>query len=119
MTMQQPVADKWEEIKNKSHPLKDARWVKCVAHIRRNETGEVRRREVMEVLHNGGKHPSTFNWEHNNYSCDCNRELFFGNINGVDGDDDPVCSKGRFSVNLENPVTGEIYYREFFEPCNQ
>jgi redox-regulated HSP33 family molecular chaperone len=61
------------------------------------------------------QHPSVFNWHENNYSCDCNRELFFGYAAGLGYEDMPerVCTHGQYSVNLENPETGEIYYREF------
>ena len=40
------------------------------------------------------------------------RELFFERSAGNEIETEE-CSDGRFSVNLENPVTGEIYYREF------
>lgn len=86
--------------------------VKCVAHIRKNETGEVRRHETIEIINDGEKHPRVFNWEENNFSCDCNREIFFERSAGNEIETE-ACSSGRFSVNMENPVTGEIYYREF------
>lgn len=89
--------------------------MRCIANIRKNATGEVRRYETEELINDGEAHPSAFNWEENNYSCDCNRELFFGYAGGLQYEDmpDPKCTHGRYSVNLENPVTGEIYYREF------
>lgn len=93
---------------------KDPRWVCVVAHIRKNETGEVRRYDTEELLEEGDKHPSVFNWEENNFSCDCNRELFFERAARHEIDIDVTkCSDGRYSVNLENPATGEVYYREF------
>lgn len=104
--------DNWQTVEIKTHPLKNARWVRCVAHIRKNATGEVRRYETDEILEDGETHPSVFNWEENNFSCDCNRELFFERSAGNEIETEE-CSDGRFSVNLENPVTGEIYYREF------
>ena len=104
--------DNWQTVEIKTHPLKNARWVRCVARIRKNATGEVRRYETDEILEDGETHPSVFNWEENNFSCDCNRELFFERSAGNEIETEE-CSDGRFSVNLENPVTGEIYYREF------
>lgn len=105
----------WQTVEIKTHPLKNARWVRCVAHIRKNATGEVRRYETDEILEDGEMRPSVFNWEENNYSCDCNRALFFGYAAGLKYEDMPEreCTHGQFSVNMENPVTGKIYYREF------
>lgn len=95
---------------NEECPIPGARWVRVIAHIRKNSTGEVRRHKCSEILHDDESAPSDFNWSENNFSCDCNRELFFEIGNDFDKEE---CSDGRFSVNLENPVTGEIYYREF------
>lgn len=92
--------------------MEGARWVRCVAHIRKNATGEVRRYETYEVLDDGSPQPSTFNWEEGNGSCDCNREIFFERSAGVEIENEE-CSEGRFSVNLQNPMTGKFYYREF------
>lgn len=105
----------WQTVEIKTHPLKNARWVRCVAHIRKNVTGEVRRYETYEILEDGETRPSVFNWEENNYACDCNRELFFGYAAGLKYEDMPdrECTHGQFSVNIENPVTSEIYYQEF------
>jgi hypothetical protein len=71
------------------------------AHIRNNETMEVR------TL------PTTideFEWSEGNFSCDCNREIVFRCIAGeIVG---PLqCSDGRYSVNLSRD--GETYYKEF------
>lgn len=105
----------WQTVEIKTHPVDGGRWVRCIAHIRKNATGEVRRYGMDQILMEGEEHPSVFNWELNNYSCDCNRELFFGYAAGLKYDDMPEreCTHGQFSVNLENPVTGEVYYREF------
>lgn len=90
--------------------------IPCIAHIRNNTTGEVRRYETVEFRRAVEQHPDTLNWSEGNYGCDCNRRLFFGYAGGS-----PVeyvfpsneCSTGEFSVNLEIAATGEIYYREF------
>lgn len=83
----------------------ETRWYKIVAHIRNNATGEVRRHENTAV---GDEMcvPGEYIWSDGNYSCDCNRDLFWGG-------DNAECGATRYSVNLENPKTGEIYYREF------
>lgn len=98
----------------------NGRWVKCVAVIRKNDTGETRRYATETILEDREAHPSVYGWEEGNYSCDCNRELFFGYAVGKKYEDAPnrECTNGRYSVNLENPATGETYYREFCEQPN-
>ena len=71
------------------------------AHIRNNETMEVR------TL------PTTideFEWSEGNFSCDCNREYVFQRIAG-EAVGPMQCSDGRYSVNLSRD--GETYYKEF------
>jgi len=89
--------------------------VECIAEIRNNETGEVIEYQTEERLGVGNNHPDTFNWEENNYSCDCNRLLFFKRVKGEETEDDfeVECSSGKFSVNLKTKKDGNIYYREF------
>lgn len=77
-----------------------------IAHIRKNATGEIRQYRTEELLEIGESHPSVFGWADGNYCCDCNRSRFFG-------DPQEGCTDGRYSVNLENPATGEIYHREY------
>lgn len=89
-------------------------FVEVHAHIRLNSTGETRVYVTDEILEEGELHPSTFNWAENNYSCDCNRQIFFMLSIGIElDDDDSPCTSKRYSVQLVNPVTGEIYYNEF------
>lgn len=104
--------DDWQTVEIATHPLKNARWVRVVAHIRKNSTGEVRTYETSEILEDGETSPSPFNWAENNFSCDCNRERFFERAAGKEAEN-PTCGHGRYSVNLENPVTRAAYYREF------
>lgn len=105
----------WIEVKTKSTKIKNSIWVKCIAEIKNNATGEIREYETDEILERGDEYPSVFNWEENNYSCDCNRLLFFKQAkNEVTEEDWNVeCSDGKFSVNLKNKKDGNIYYREF------
>ena len=107
--------DLWQSVEIKTHPIRDGRWVRVIAHIRDNATGEVRKYNTDEILMNDEVRPSDFNWSQNNYSCNCNRALFFGYAIGLTYDEtgDRPCGDGAYSVNLENPVTGEVYYREF------
>lgn len=92
-----------------------ARWVVVKAHIRLNATGEVRVDDTKEVLYDGDDNPSIFIWKDGNFSCDCNRRLFFRRAAGEDDGDDVVCTDGLYSVNLVNPSNDEVYYREFEE----
>lgn len=109
--------DNWQTVDIPTHTMKNCRWVRVIAHIRNNATGEIRQYMTDEVLHDGDSHPSVFNWEENNFSCDCNRILFFLRAKGEDEEEawDRECTHGHYSVNLQNPVTGETYYREFKE----
>ena len=89
--------------------------VKCVAEIRDNETGKVRDYETDEIIFNGCEYPYIFNWEENNFSCDCNRRIFFKRVMGENEDSDfnQPCGSGKFSVNLKNKKDNKIYYCEF------
>lgn len=82
-------------------------WIKVIAHIRKNNTNEAIVKHPTTIWLDENGIPNPFSWSENNYSCDCNREIFYGE------DIDSACSDGRFSVNLENPATGEIIYREY------
>lgn len=103
---------KWIEKEVPTHKLNKAKWVECIAEIRSNETGEVVEYETDEILYDGHKTPSTFNWIENNFSCDCNRRMFFDRVKGNE-EEDFDCTYGLFSVNLKNKLDGVVYYREF------
>lgn len=99
------------------HPIEKHVCVDFVAVIRKNETGEIRRYDTWGIYEpEDGPHPSTFMYVDGNYSCDCNRYLFFQRAADEDEDEDMDCTDGRYSLNLVNPVTGETFYREFDEP---
>ncbi len=106
----------WIEVKKDDHQIDKCIWVECIAEIRNNATGEIREYETQEILEIGNNHPSVFNWEENNYACDCNRRLFFKRTKGEETEDDwnTDCSDGKFSVNLKNKKDGIVYYREYF-----
>ena len=107
--------NQWEESIVPQWPR--ARWVKVTLHIRKNETGEVRTIKEDFIIEPGEQYPSPYIVEEGNYSCDCNRELYFERAEGNEPElESTSCSDGRFSVNLENHVTGEIFYREFTQP---
>ena len=82
---------------------KKGRPMKIDVHIRKNETGEERVYcDDTEWLDRGectAEAGVCWMYEEGNYSCDCNRELFFERARGNDPDlDDVRCSDGRFTV---------------------
>lgn len=105
----------WIEVKIDNHELEGAMWVKCIAEIRKNDTGEIREYETDKILKIGSEHPNIFNWEENNFSCDCNRLLFFKSAGNEEDEEDwdVDCTHGKFSVNLKNKKDGKVYYREY------
>lgn len=102
-------------IETNNKIMKSTGWVKCIAEIRNNETGEIREFETDEILVIGEKYPSTFIWENGNYACDCNRHLFFKRAKNEESkeDWDVECSHGKYSVNLKIKKDGNVYYREY------
>lgn len=80
--------------------------------IKNNATGEVRTRvETTYWSQEEFNLPSDFIWAEGNFSCDCNRALFF--YDWGPESEDMKCGHEAFSVNLAHPLTGEVYYREF------
>lgn len=105
----------WIEVKKERYKMDNSKWVACIAEIRNNETGEIREFETHEILETGEEYPSVFNWAENNFSCDCNRRLFFKRANNEETEEDwnVGCTDGKFSVNLKNKSCGTVYYREY------
>jgi hypothetical protein len=62
--------------------------------IRRNSDGEVRL--YSDEYWSG----NPYVWADGNYSCDCNRELFFEQVAGNDAWETLECTDGRFSVRV-------------------
>jgi hypothetical protein len=107
---------KWEIHTHEGpyHPIMESTCVKIIAHILHLESGAIRAYRTWDIYEpDDGPHPSTFNWEENNYKCDCNRHLFFHRANGHEAEDDAPCGESMYAVNLANAKTGEVYYREF------
>lgn len=95
--------------------------------IRKNDTGEVRTYvdEDAYKYAEGWKefYPDSplssmvhHMWGEGNFSCDCNRELFFIralDLEDEDDPDDPKCGKTRFSVlEIKDTNTGIVLYDE-------
>lgn len=96
-------------------------WVKIVALIRKNKTGEIREyKDEVWWDHNEpyDDYPNDFMWSEGNYSCDCNRHIFFNNKKYGEEDWDCPCGEELYSVNLKNPKNNVIFYSEFLTPYN-
>ena len=95
------------DLKNSNPP----ETVPGIAFIRKEETGEIRESKQNIQIESGIHDPYNL-WFDGNYSCDCNRELFFEG--GKMDDRDLKCGDGvRFSVNIK--VDGEMVYQEYAE----
>jgi len=105
----------WIEFKKTHKKANNFIWVECIVEIKNNITKEIREYETAEILEIGKEHPSVFIWQYGNYSCDCNRSLFFKRAKDKDAEDDffVECSDGMFSVNLKNKKNGKRYYEEY------
>jgi hypothetical protein len=86
--------------------------VDALFHIRKNDTGEIRIYKDDLYLDDDGS-PNTFIWVDGNFSCDCNRSLFFARANDEDEDEawELGCSDTDYSVNIV--VEGKLIYNEF------
>jgi hypothetical protein len=107
---------KWMEYDGPKddHPVWKSPTVWVDVQLRHNATGEVRTsRQWMIYEPEDGEHPSDYIYSEGNYSCDCNRHLFFHRAAGVEPDEDCPCGDEAYSVNLVNPKDGAVFYREF------
>jgi hypothetical protein len=101
----------WTVVK-KAPPHDQFIWVSIIAHIKNNETGEIREDKTDAIWDTEEMCPSTFIWEEGNFACDCNRYLFFKHAKDEDADN-IQCGHSKYSVNLQNPKTGVFFYKEF------
>ena len=54
-------------------------------------------------------------WEEGNYSCDCNRRLFFYQNIGIELADSALeCGEGKYSVEISN-INGQVIYSDFWK----
>ena len=107
------MTEQWEEISVPTHPTPNGKWVSIIEEIRLNATGEVRFHESHTILDDGEEFPRDYIWRDGNYSCDCNRSLFFNRAAGVEPEDSDDCGHEKYSVNVKNKVTGTCFYKEF------
>jgi hypothetical protein len=90
-------------------------WVSINVHIRKQSDGVVRVYKTDGLLDDDGEHLSTYIWEEGNFSCDCNRYLFYQRAVDADEDDnapDGFCGEDKYRIWIVNPATGNIVYDE-------
>lgn len=87
-------------------------WVEISVHLRRVSDGLERVYKTDGVLMDDKTNLSTWIWEEGNYSCDCNRYLFFQRA-GKEGEEEEVeCTDGKYIVWIVNPLDGNVVYDE-------
>uniref|UniRef100_A0A6M3LKE5 Uncharacterized protein n=1 Tax=viral metagenome TaxID=1070528 RepID=A0A6M3LKE5_9ZZZZ len=95
-------------------PHNEGENVRTIVTIRDNKTGEERTYESYCIWDEDSQCPCTFIWEEGNYSCDCNRKIFFGQAMGEEYDDDETpCGDNAYSVKIvskKNPSI--VIYRD-------
>jgi hypothetical protein len=79
--------------------------MKPFIEIRRNSDGVVRK--YQDNYDWGGD----YIWADGNYSCDCNRYLFFQRAADDDEDDNTGCSDGKYSVRITSE-DGAVLYQD-------
>ncbi len=78
----------------------------CVVFIKKVSTGEVVQYRT-DIWSYGGL--NFYLWEHGNYSCDCNRALFFERTKGNEPEN-INCGESEYVVEIE--VHGKIQYKD-------
>ena len=88
--------------------------IKSIVHIKDEATGIIHQyKESGSVWLDDDGDYNFYMWSMGNYSCDCNREIFFNNAVDKDSDIDNLeCGDQiRYAVNIE--IDGEIVYQEY------
>ena len=93
---------------------KKQKFTNVLLHIKNNETNEVAY-TVSKIFNNEDGSPNPFIWEEGNYSCDCNRELFFCRAKNLPDPnlDELRCTEEKYSVRLIELDTYKTIYAEF------
>lgn len=101
----------WNTIR---HPPPHDRhdWVLIEVHLKRVSDGVERVYKTDGLLSDDETTLSTWIWEEGNYSCDCNRYLFFQRAVDEDEQDETECTDGKYIVWIVNPATGLVVYDE-------
>jgi len=96
----------------KEPPHDQSSWVRCLIEIKDLSSGETRF-STSDLIEGDEKGiPSLYIYQDGNFSCDCNRGLFFGRSVGIEPDEETCCGDDRYSLNVYS-IGGEIIYKEF------
>jgi hypothetical protein len=68
-----------------------------------------------EGLYQNGEYDGTFIWEDGNFSCDCNRSIFFHKALGEPEAVEAECGESKFRVDFIKDETGKIWYRDYVD----
>lgn len=84
--------------------------VEIIAEILDVETNKIVEYITKGYMQEYDEHPGIYIWEDGNFSCDCNRGLFYTNH-----EVDFKCNENenRFKVNLKNVIDNKYFYKEF------
>ena len=82
-----------------------------LVYIRRNETREVRCCREFTGDARWCEWDGEYMWADGNYSCDCNRELFFDRAGGDAGEGPHACTDGQYSVMITD-MAGKLLYAD-------
>ena len=75
--------------------------------IRDNETQDTATGESTEDS-------ALYIWKEGNFSCDCNRQIFFAEWR-KEAEQDVACGQSRYSIEVTDKETQEVIYSEFDE----
>ena len=101
------------ETNKGKHNQQEYQFAPVEIEIRENLTGKAAKCNWVLRHYHGEALPNFFNWSENNFSCDCNRVMFFSEAMGIEEPEDYPCSDGNFSVRIRLKDTNEIIYDEF------
>jgi hypothetical protein len=76
--------------------------IPAIAHIRRSSTGETRQYDF--------DYYGDYTWDEGNYSCDCNRALFFARAKGEEDPEDRPCGEEAYFVRITAADDGRELY---------
>jgi hypothetical protein len=76
-------------------------------------------KKTVEFDDEGSEESFFFLWTEGNYSCDCNRDLFFHRVSQPDYYEDHPCGDSEYRLNwVRDLSTGEVLYPEMNQGGN-
>jgi hypothetical protein len=116
---EQEIRQKWKVIEKPGEEkpgfFNGSLRVQVIAEIHDNQSKITHQYPTEVFFELGAEVPSNFMWKDGNFSCDCNRHLFFNYAVGIEpeeDEEDDECTDWKYSVRLVNPVDGKVFYNE-------